>query len=72
MIEFDLNANDCEALIRHCESFVPAGDDPREKRRLQDALETLREALVSHLNKLTSSAKGVEHLDSGAPTLDVM
>jgi hypothetical protein len=51
MIEFDLNANDCEALIRHCESFVPAGYDPREKRRLQGALETLREALVSHLNE---------------------
>jgi len=60
MIEFDLNANDREALIRHCESFVPTGDDPREKRRLQDALETLREALVSHLNESTSSVKGME------------
>ncbi|WP_247256908.1 hypothetical protein [Pseudomonas moorei] len=23
MIEFDLNTNDTEALLRHCESFVP-------------------------------------------------
>jgi hypothetical protein len=59
MIELDLNANDCEALIRHCESFVPAGDDPRERRRLQDALETLREALESHLTEPTSSAKNM-------------
>ncbi|MBK3468170.1 MULTISPECIES: hypothetical protein [Pseudomonas] len=51
MIEFDLNRNDCEALIRHCESFVPAGDDPREMRRLQEALETLREALIEHIQK---------------------
>lgn len=57
MIEFDLNANDCEALIRHCESFEPTGDDPREWRRLQDALETLREALVSHLNESATSAE---------------
>jgi len=57
MIVFDLNANDCEALIRHCESFEPAGDDPREKRRLQDALETLREALLSHLNESATSAE---------------
>ncbi len=60
MIELDLNANDCEALIRHCESFVPTGDDPREKRRLQDALETLREALVSHLNEPTLPAKNLK------------
>jgi hypothetical protein len=25
MIEFDLNTHDCEALLRHCESFVPEG-----------------------------------------------
>lgn len=45
MIEFDLNQNDAEALLRHCQSFVPATGDPREDRRLQDALETLQEAL---------------------------
>ncbi|MDH0574219.1 hypothetical protein N7668_23595 [Pseudomonas fulva] len=45
MIEFDLNTNDAEALLRHCQGFVPATGDPREDRRLQDALEALQEAL---------------------------
>jgi len=48
MIEFDLNSNDAQALLRHCESYVPTDDDPREMRRLQAALESLREALVAH------------------------
>ncbi|SDU91068.1 hypothetical protein SAMN05216558_0577 [Pseudomonas vancouverensis] len=50
MIEFDLNTNDCETLLRHCEGFVPEGDDPREKRRLLTALDVLREALIKHLS----------------------
>ena len=45
MIEFDLNTNDAESLLRHCLSVVPTGDDPRQVRRLQAALE----ALVEHL-----------------------
>ena len=45
MIDFDLNQNDAEALLRHCQSFVPATGDSREDRRLQDALEALKEAL---------------------------
>jgi hypothetical protein len=49
MIEFDLNTNDAEALLRHSESFVSTGDDPRENRRLEAALEALREALIDHL-----------------------
>jgi hypothetical protein len=49
MIEFDLNTNDCEALLRHCQSFVPTSEDPREARRLQAALAVLAEALVEHL-----------------------
>ena len=44
MIDFDLNQN-LEALLRHCRSFKPGSDDPREDRRLQDALEALQEAL---------------------------
>jgi len=50
MIELDLNTNDAEALLRHCESYVPRDDDAREKRRLQAALEVLREALIQHLH----------------------
>jgi len=44
-VELDLNRNDLEALLRHCEAFKPASGDPREDQRLADALETLEEAL---------------------------
>lgn len=47
MIELDLNTNDLEALLRHCQNFVPASGDSREDRRLTDALEALREALTA-------------------------
>jgi predicted membrane chloride channel (bestrophin family) len=49
VIKFDLNTNDCEALLRQCESFVPARGDPREARRIEAALKALAEALVEHL-----------------------
>ncbi|WP_414878975.1 hypothetical protein [Pseudomonas sp. IT-P100] len=45
MIKFDSNTNDAESLLRHCLSVVPTGDDPRQVRRLQVALE----APVEHL-----------------------
>ncbi|CAM3462022.1 hypothetical protein PSPL106493_24715 [Pseudomonas plecoglossicida] len=44
-VECDLNQNDLEALLRHCESFKPASGDVREDHRLADALEALLEAL---------------------------
>lgn len=49
MIEFNMNTNDSEALLRHCESFVPTSGDHRDNRRLEAALESLREALIEHL-----------------------
>lgn len=49
MIAFDLNTNDAEALLRHCEQFIPQSGDAREDRRLEDALLTLAEALRAHL-----------------------
>lgn len=51
MIEFDLNSNDAEALLRHAESFKPASGDPREDRRLESAMEALRAALATHLQR---------------------
>mgnify|MGYP003588673692 CR=1 FL=1 len=45
-IELDLNQNDLEALLRHCQSFRPASGDSREDARLGDALEALTEALL--------------------------
>lgn len=46
-IEFDLNQNDLEALLRHCQTQRPASGDAREDQRLQDALEALEQALVA-------------------------
>ncbi|UQY32992.1 hypothetical protein K8U54_14755 [Pseudomonas fulva] len=53
LIQFDLNHNDRDALLRHCQSFRPDSGDAREDRRLADALETLVEAL-----KATSQVHG--------------
>lgn len=44
-IEFDLNRNDFDALVRHCQTFSPDTGDAHEDRRLLDALETLLEAM---------------------------
>jgi len=46
-IEFDLNQNDLEALLRHCQTHRPTNSDAREDQRLQDALEVLEQALVA-------------------------
>ena len=45
-IQFDLNHNDRDALLRHCQVFHPSSGDPREDARLADALEALAQALV--------------------------
>lgn len=44
-ISLDLNQNDAEALLRHCQTHRAATGDAREDRRLEDALEALAEAL---------------------------
>ncbi|MFJ4156208.1 hypothetical protein ACIPZF_15610 [Pseudomonas sp. NPDC089752] len=44
-IEFDLNRNDFDALMRHCLTYRPETGDAREDQRLLDALETLLEAM---------------------------
>lgn len=45
-IQFDLNQNDRDALLRHCKEFLPSSGDAREDARLADALETLALALM--------------------------
>lgn len=49
-IEFDLNQNDLDALIHHCQSHKPDSGDVREDQRLADALDTLMQALVAANN----------------------
>jgi|GEM_PF-2848341 len=56
MIEFDLNRNDADALLRHAEEFKPQTGDAREDARLRDALLELRDALVSYLDEPDSSS----------------
>ena len=46
-IEFDLNQNELDALLHHCQSHKPDSGDIREDRRLEDALDTLLQALVA-------------------------
>jgi hypothetical protein len=45
-IELELNENDADALLRHCQEHKPDSDDRREDRRLQSALEDLRNAIL--------------------------
>ena len=49
LIQFDLNTNEAEALLRHTLSFKPNTDDPRENARLTEALEALSEPLAKQL-----------------------
>lgn len=45
LVQFDLNQNDLDALLRHCQTFRPATGDGREDARLVDALQALEQAL---------------------------
>ncbi|SDG12460.1 hypothetical protein [Phytopseudomonas seleniipraecipitans] len=45
LVAFDLNQNDRDALLRHCQSFQPDSGDAREDARLADALTALAEEL---------------------------
>ncbi|KPZ27223.1 hypothetical protein [Pseudomonas coronafaciens] len=44
-IEFDLNRNGFDALMRHCQTYRLETGDAREDQRLLDALEALLEAM---------------------------
>lgn len=44
-IEFGLNRNDFDALIRHCQTHRPNTGDTREDQRLLDAFQALVEAM---------------------------
>lgn len=43
LLELDLNTNDSEALLRHCQTFRSESGDKREDRRLEAALRALAE-----------------------------
>lgn len=48
-LELDLNHNDAEALLHHCQVFKASSGDAREDRRLEAALDALRSALAAQL-----------------------
>lgn len=48
-IELDLSRNDAEALLRHCQEHKPGSDDRREDRRLENALDELKDAISKAL-----------------------
>lgn len=50
LIEFDLNLNDAETLLRHCTDHQPNSEDFRENARLKEALQTLAEALQNAMH----------------------
>ncbi|CRM19353.1 antitoxin Xre/MbcA/ParS toxin-binding domain-containing protein [Pseudomonas sp. 35 E 8] len=50
IITLDLNTNDAESLLRHCNVYQPTSDDCREDSRLRDALEALASAIKEAMN----------------------
>lgn len=48
LLQFDLNQNDRDALLRHYQSFRPCSGEPREDARLTDALAALQLALQQY------------------------
>lgn len=48
-LDLQLSTNDAEALWHHCQDFKPASGDAREDRRLESALDALRDALRGQL-----------------------
>ena len=66
LIEFDLNHNDAQALLRHCTEHKPNSEDFRENARLREALETLAEAIN---NAMSPSKDGPESSETIDPRL---
>jgi hypothetical protein len=54
LIELELNTNDAEALLRHCDAYEPCSGDYRDDSRLAGALETLASAIKEGMDKKES------------------
>jgi hypothetical protein len=63
LIKFDLNHNDAQALLHHCEEHQASSDDFRENARLREALETLAEAISDAMNPSKDSTESSEAID---------
>lgn len=63
LIEFDLNMNHAETLLRHCSEHQPNTEDFRENARLKEALQTLAEALQDAMRLDPHRAESSETID---------
>ncbi|MCF5691577.1 DUF2384 domain-containing protein [Pseudomonas sp. PA-1-2A] len=63
LIEFDLNMNDAETLLRHCTEHQPNSEDFRENARLKEALQTLAEALHDAMRPDSECIESSETVD---------
>ncbi|WP_010212549.1 antitoxin Xre/MbcA/ParS toxin-binding domain-containing protein [Pseudomonas sp. R81] len=63
LIEFDLNMNDAETLLRHCTEHQPDSEDFRENARLKETLQTLAEALHDAMRPDPQRAESSEMID---------
>lgn len=63
LIEFDINMNDAETLLRHCNEHQPNSEDSRENARLKEALQTLAEALHDAMRPAPERIKSSETID---------
>lgn len=63
LIQFDLNMNDAQALLRHCTEHQPDCGDFRENARLREALETLADALDEAMSPNHESGESSKTID---------
>ncbi|KWU48656.1 antitoxin Xre/MbcA/ParS toxin-binding domain-containing protein [Pseudomonas palleroniana] len=63
LIEFDINMNDAETLLRHCTEHQPNTEDFRENARLKEALQTLAEALHDAMRPAPHRAESSETIE---------
>lgn len=63
LIQFDLNVNDAEALMRHCAGHEPNSRDFRENARIREALETLGVALEDAMSPKQEALEPSETID---------
>ncbi|WP_353232300.1 antitoxin Xre/MbcA/ParS toxin-binding domain-containing protein [Pseudomonas helleri] len=66
LIQLDLNMNDAQALLRHCNEYQPSSGDFREDARLRESLETLIAAIG---DAMSANHGGVDTRETFDPQL---
>ncbi|MFS2161125.1 antitoxin Xre/MbcA/ParS toxin-binding domain-containing protein [Pseudomonas sp. Pseusp122] len=63
LIEFDLNHNDAQSLLRHCTDHQPNSGDFRDDARLKEALEILATAINDAMSPSKEYPESSETID---------